>query len=385
MAVDTSPEPDPAPAVLLHLCTPGEWRSWLDAGRIAPASLDEVGFVHLSTSDQVALPAQRLFAGRTDMILLVVDPAVLETAGVEVRWEPGVPTDPASMVFPHAYGPIPVPAVRAVLPYRPGPDGFTAPEPPVPDDDGFRAAHFEPSMLRRVADAEEPVTGGVAIRTATFPASRVHNRLLIDRAHLSDSDTLVAEAERTLTAHGLPAAALLNGPGARELATDLTAAGWEVHELELLAGPAGRDATGAAAVVSEVALDDVREFRKSAWGTDPAGFGPDELAQLVERTGDEDRVLAVHLLAVVEDGAVVAAATLRRDGATAWVEGMDTAPEHRGRGHGRALLARARELAAEHGCDLVALSADVADRPRDWYLRAGFAVVGTRFQARRPG
>ncbi|WP_226361732.1 DUF952 domain-containing protein [Pseudonocardia sp. ICBG1142] len=52
--------------VLLHLCTPGEWRRWLDTGAVAPPSLDEVGFVHLSTPDQVALPAQRLFAGRSD-------------------------------------------------------------------------------------------------------------------------------------------------------------------------------------------------------------------------------------------------------------------------------------------------------------------------------
>ncbi|ANY07198.1 DUF952 domain-containing protein [Pseudonocardia sp. HH130630-07] len=114
--------------VLLHLCTPAERTAYELAGEIAPASLAEIGFVHLSTPEQVALPAQRLFAGRTDLQLLVLDPAAIAGAGVEVRWEPGVPGDPESMRFPHAYGAVPASAVRAVQPYRPGPDGFTEPE-----------------------------------------------------------------------------------------------------------------------------------------------------------------------------------------------------------------------------------------------------------------
>ena len=44
-----------------------------------------------------------------------------------VRWEPGVPTDPESMVFPHLYGPLPVEAVTRVTPYRPQPDGSFSP------------------------------------------------------------------------------------------------------------------------------------------------------------------------------------------------------------------------------------------------------------------
>ena len=43
-----------------------------------------------------------------------------------------MPTDPASMRFPHAYGAVPASAVLMVLPYRPGPDGFAAPEVPDP-------------------------------------------------------------------------------------------------------------------------------------------------------------------------------------------------------------------------------------------------------------
>jgi uncharacterized protein (DUF952 family) len=116
--------------VLLHLIDEAGWRAARAAGAIAPPSLTEVGFVHLSTPDQVALPANRLFPGRTDILLLVLDP---DRIGVEVRWEPGTHGDPGTMRFPHAYGPVPVDAVRAVTGYRPGPDGrFDAPD--LPDE-----------------------------------------------------------------------------------------------------------------------------------------------------------------------------------------------------------------------------------------------------------
>lgn len=96
--------------MLLHLATPAAWAAAQDAGAVHP--LPDTGFVHLSTPEQVHLPAGRLFADTDDLLLLVVDPARLTG---EVRWEPGVPGDPASMVFPHLYGPLPVAAVTSVV------------------------------------------------------------------------------------------------------------------------------------------------------------------------------------------------------------------------------------------------------------------------------
>ena len=96
--------------MLLHLTTPEAWSAARTAGAVHP--LPEVGFVHLSTPEQVHLPAQRLFDDTDDVVLLVVDESALVD---EVRFEPGVPTDPASMRFPHLYGPLPVDAVRSVV------------------------------------------------------------------------------------------------------------------------------------------------------------------------------------------------------------------------------------------------------------------------------
>ena len=101
----------------VHLVEPTRWREALADGHLRPPSLDSVGFVHLSTPDQVHLPAAALFPGRRDLVLLVVDPARLTDP---VRMEAGVSADDGGMLFPHLYGPLPVSAVVAVVPYEPG-------------------------------------------------------------------------------------------------------------------------------------------------------------------------------------------------------------------------------------------------------------------------
>ncbi|WP_284227356.1 DUF952 domain-containing protein [Mycobacterium antarcticum] len=116
-----------APGDLFHLCTAEEWESAQRSGERRPPSLDAQGFVHLSAREQVHLPANRLFTGRDDMVLLRLDAGRL---GSPVRWEPGVETDPESMTFPHLYGPLPVAAVTSVTIYRAGADGRFAELPP---------------------------------------------------------------------------------------------------------------------------------------------------------------------------------------------------------------------------------------------------------------
>ncbi|BBU23333.1 glutathione S-transferase domain-containing protein [Mycobacterium xenopi] len=108
----------------MHLCPALEWSSAQDCGYVRPGSLASAGFVHLSTPQQVHLPANRLYRGRQDVVLLHIDPGRLDSP---VRWERGESTDPASMLFPHLYGPLPVAAVINVTAYRPGPDGAFPP------------------------------------------------------------------------------------------------------------------------------------------------------------------------------------------------------------------------------------------------------------------
>ena len=101
--------------MILHIVPKAEYRAGQD---IRPAPSE--AFVHCSDYGTVHLPAGRIFAGRTDLLLLQVDPAALD---VPLRWEPGDPPTPDGVWFPHVYGPIPAAAVVAVHEFPPAPDG----------------------------------------------------------------------------------------------------------------------------------------------------------------------------------------------------------------------------------------------------------------------
>jgi ribosomal protein S18 acetylase RimI-like enzyme len=221
------------------------------------------------------------------------------------------------------------------------------------------------------------VPGGVAVLDPRFPESREDNRLLL-------SDPVdAASVQRTATsgaadARGPARAATLRWPGAAVVAGELAGRGWRAEELVVMVRPAGPLPGGQRAEVVDRSAG--RPLRSRAWRAALAGTGrarDDVIAQLVGREEDDDRVLAVTDVAVREEGEVVAAGRLRVDGGTAAVDSVVTDPAARGRGHGRAVLARLLTLAAEAGCDLVVLEADADDWPRHWYTRAGFAVVGS--------
>lgn len=106
--------------MILHICFAGEWRPGVP---YRPASLSAQGFVHCSDPGTAHLPANRLFRGRTDVVLLRLDPARLTAP---LRWEEGDPPDPSGIRFPHVYGEINPEAVVSAHPWPPGPDGTFA-------------------------------------------------------------------------------------------------------------------------------------------------------------------------------------------------------------------------------------------------------------------
>jgi uncharacterized protein (DUF952 family)/ribosomal protein S18 acetylase RimI-like enzyme len=363
--------------VLVHLIDPAPWRAALAEGAVRSPSLASAGFVHLSTPEQVHLPAQRLYPGRRDMVLLVVDPARLADP---VRWEPGLPSDPESMRFPHLYGPLPTAAVVAVVPYRPP----VPPRLPAHDDRLGRAlALYESLAVRRAAEVRD-VPGGVAVLDPRFRHSRDDNRLLLSQP--VDTGSVEEVAAAVAADAGWPyRAAQLRWPGAADVARELAGRGWEAGELLLMARPAtGAEDDERAEVVPQ---EEVHELWDRSWReelTVPAEELDEVVGQLVGREYRNDLVVAVTDVVVRADGRVVAAGQLRVDGATAAVESVMTERAARGRGHGDAVLARVLTGAATAGCDLVVLEATAEDWPRHWYARRGFEVIGSTWDVVRP-
>jgi uncharacterized protein (DUF952 family) len=106
--------------VILHITSRADWESAQALGDYRLDSLATEGFIHCSTPDQVLGPANALYRGRGDLVLLVIDPARLAADLVyEDCYEAG-------QTFPHIYGPLNLNAVVRVVPFPPLPDGTFA-------------------------------------------------------------------------------------------------------------------------------------------------------------------------------------------------------------------------------------------------------------------
>ncbi|WP_420346421.1 DUF952 domain-containing protein [Pelagibius sp.] len=103
--------------VIFHICRKDEWAEAQASGRYAGSSQDRAdGFIHFSTAAQVETSAAKHRAGQDGLVLLAVD---AEALGPALKWEPSR----GGALFPHLYGPLPLPAVRRVDDLPLGSDG----------------------------------------------------------------------------------------------------------------------------------------------------------------------------------------------------------------------------------------------------------------------
>jgi glutathione S-transferase len=98
---------------LFHLAEADQWALAQESGAYRRStlglSLEDVGFIHLSTDEQWPGVLGRYYTGHTgDLVLLSIDPDLLDA---ELRWE--APHPGASELFPHLFGPLPVAAVTS--------------------------------------------------------------------------------------------------------------------------------------------------------------------------------------------------------------------------------------------------------------------------------
>ncbi len=104
-------------ATIYHMCPAEAWAEALASGRYTGTADDRRdGFIHFSTSGQIAESARRHRAGQAGLVLVAVEAARL---GARLRWEEAR----GGALFPHLYGPL-FPAEAASVEKLPlGPDG----------------------------------------------------------------------------------------------------------------------------------------------------------------------------------------------------------------------------------------------------------------------
>ncbi len=95
---------------IFHAALPDDWAHAFVDGEYTVstrgATLQDVGFIHASTREQIEGVATRFYGDLDELVLLTIDP---EKVPHEIRWEPPAPG--VDELFPHIYGPLPVAAV----------------------------------------------------------------------------------------------------------------------------------------------------------------------------------------------------------------------------------------------------------------------------------
>jgi uncharacterized protein (DUF952 family) len=136
-------------SVFFHLATQADWDQAVSGGTYTPASLQHGSFIRCATATQHAAVANARFAGRADLVLLLIDSDKLTC---EVRF---VAPESGGEALPHLHGPLDVEAVFEATPYRPGPDGRFHPH---EEASGF-AAHGTATLQETTRRAVELMAG----------------------------------------------------------------------------------------------------------------------------------------------------------------------------------------------------------------------------------
>ncbi len=102
---------------IYHLADAAAWPEATASGQYHGTAFDrQDGFIHFSSESEVRASAAKHRAGRSDVVLVAVDPTLL---GAALKWEPAR----GGVLFPHLYGPLDLSAVLWALPLPLGPDG----------------------------------------------------------------------------------------------------------------------------------------------------------------------------------------------------------------------------------------------------------------------
>lgn len=235
-----------------------------------------------------------------------------------------------------------------------------------------RIAAFEDRFARVQATEVVELGWGHALLQHDYPASWHHNRLVVTGK--IDPAAVIAAADKVLGDNG-HAHRLVNftdGPQGAAAEESFAAAGYGaerivtmIHSGELPARVRGP--------VEALTFDELRPSLLQDWRADYPEDNDESNEQLADRVQLYALGADVTFLGVRdESGDVLAHGELYVSDGLAQFENIITRPEHRTKGHAKALVTEALHRARDASCDLSYLIAEATDWPRGWYRRMGY-------------
>lgn len=112
---------------IFHLALAEDWAGAFAVGEYTMSTrgvtLEQEGFIHCSTRDQIEDTANRFYGDLDQLVVLTIDPTLIPSP---IVFEPPAPE--MDVLFPHIYGPLPVAAVNLAATWtrRPGDAWSTA-------------------------------------------------------------------------------------------------------------------------------------------------------------------------------------------------------------------------------------------------------------------
>jgi ribosomal protein S18 acetylase RimI-like enzyme len=251
-------------------------------------------------------------------------------------------------------------------------------------DEFAEAVRYARHIEAVAADDQGTWAGGVWFRARSLPeVYDVNHVVVLEHGFAMSMGEVTAAADEVQD--GLPnrIVEFVECEESAALAAAFRAEGWLDEPLGIMVRHRAPDRLVDTSAVRAVDAISMRPARTASLIEEPWAT-PDAVVQVRDRQERVAHGVPTTHLAVVEAASVVSYCEIYRLDDIAQIESVATVPEHRHRGHARAVVTRALELTAEQR--LVFLGMDPNDWPRQLYARLGMDDIGrvARFRKALP-